>query len=81
MAIYSGDQPATRAVVLNGVLTPGSAAVLNAITGEAATYVFSANYPFVFNGSVITFRPSVPYSLDANLLAALTAASAPITSA
>lgn len=82
MAIYTSDQQRTTRVIANGgVVEAANATVLDGISGEAATYVFSSNWTQVFNGAVLSFRVGVPYSVDTKLLAALTAASAPIVSA
>jgi len=82
MAIYSGDQQTVNSAVAGGhVVETANATVLDAITGEASTYVFSTFWTQVFNGQTLSFRPGVPYSVDAALLTALNAASAPITSA
>ena len=81
-AIYAGDQQTiTYAVAAAVDDEQATATTLDSYPGEAPTYVFSAFFSLVYNNTVLTFRPSVPYSIDAALLAALNAASAPITSA
>jgi hypothetical protein len=81
MTIYTGDQPVTAPYVAGGGVAQANATVLDALAGEAATYVFSAPWVQAFNGQTLSFRPGPPYSVDAALLAALNAASAPITAA
>jgi hypothetical protein len=81
MAIYTGDQPTIGTAVVNGCLVPANATLLDSLPSEAATYVFSTNFTLVYNSQVVSFRPGLAYSMDAALLAALTAAGAPIFSA
>lgn len=81
MAIYSGDQPTSSPYVSGPVVGSANATVLDTITGEAPTYVFSAFLTLAYRGQTLSFRPGVPYSLDPALLAALNAVSAPITAA
>ena len=81
MTIYVGDQPITAPFVAQGNIGKANATVLDALAGEAPTYVFSAPWTQIYNGQVLSFRPGPSYSIDAALLTALNAASAPITSA
>jgi hypothetical protein len=81
VANYIGDQPTLAPYVTNGVTASATAAALNGVANEAPTYVFSAPWTQIFNCQTLSFRVGIPYSLDAALLAALQAASAPIVSA
>jgi hypothetical protein len=78
--LYTGDQPTAGSAIIDGVTVATNATLLDGLQGEAPTYGFSALFTMVFNGQTLSFRPNVPYSIDASLLAALTAAGAPIIS-
>ncbi len=82
-AIYLGDQQAVQAAMANGVIIEETPARMDAsgLPTGIADYVFSASWTQVYNRETLSFRPGVPYAVDAALLAALTAASAPVTAA
>jgi hypothetical protein len=82
-AIYLGDQQATQAAMAYGVIVEETAARMDAfgLPAGIADYVFSATWTQMYNRETLSFRPGVPYAVDAALRAALTAANAPVTAA
>jgi hypothetical protein len=82
-AIYLGDQQTVHSAMGNGVVIEETPATMDALglPSGIADYVFSAAWTQVYNGETLSFRPAVPYAVDAALLAALTGAGAPIAAA
>ena len=80
MAIYTGDQQNTLAIIINGVKANATGAIIKAQPTVAAntTYTFTDNYSMNWQGAPISFRRGCPYVLDTTLKAVLLAASAPM---
>jgi hypothetical protein len=82
--IYDGDQPVGVGVATGATdsdMSASAAAVFATANAEAPVYVFTANYPFVWQGQNLSFRAGVGYQLDTSLLAALQTQHAPIVAA
>jgi len=79
MANYYGDQPLVAPYIVNSEVAIGTATALDAIPDTANNYVFASAFSMVYGGLSLSWRPTVPYIIDAPLLAALNAAGAPIT--
>jgi hypothetical protein len=75
------DQLATQQhqIASGGATGTLDVAALKLTAGATNVYRFSADLTLPFNGQLVQFRQNLVYALDANLKAALLAASAPMT--
>jgi hypothetical protein len=73
------QQNISQPMITNGTSGTINVTALQATAGASSVYQFNEDFTFVYNQTITSFRQGGIYALDAALLAALTAASAPMT--